>query len=297
MTDIDIQYLRQWIGKTTRWDGRITAEPFARMAATLGRLDLLNGKAPALPPLWHWLYGQPILEQSQLRADGMPLESDILPPISLPRRMWASSALQFHDDLHVGGAIRRASRIANIAHKQGRTGELVFVELEHTLTGPQGVALTERHTIVFRGLGEKRPMKPAKTQQDGDPACRSAEQEPEPDHSREIVPDEILLFRYSALTSNSHRIHYDRPHATQTEGYPGLVVHGPLIATLLLDLVDRHCPRRRIQSFSFKAVHPIFDLHPFRLNLRLHPSSGKQFTTWATDYRNRTCMHAEGIFN
>lgn len=295
---IDIQSLRQWKGRTAAWDGEVTEEPFACMAATLGRRDLFGGKASVLPPLWHWLYGKPILEQRDLRPDGMPRESDILPPIALPRRMWASSSIQFHSDLYVGDTLRRSSEIADIVHKQGRSGELVFVELVHTLMSQRGLALTERHTIVFRDLETARPAQPETLERAGASSQRGTEGEahPKAEYSREIVPDEILLFRYSALTFNSHRIHYDRSYATQTEGYPGLLVHGPLIATLLLDLVGRNFSDRRVQEFSFKAINPIFDLHPFRVCMRLDPAVNKRFSMWALDHADRICMQADGVF-
>jgi 3-methylfumaryl-CoA hydratase len=295
---IVIQSLQQWKGKTTTWNGHITEEPYARMAATLGRPDIVNRHLQLLPPLWHWLYGTPALEESQLHADGMPRGSDIVPPIPLPRRMWASSALQFHSDLHIGDAVSRRSEVIDIVYKQGRSGDLVFVQLMHTLTGPQGAALTERHIIAFREAQMKEPAaaKHAASAGKAESGGSSAVSMPEPHYSRKIVPNEISLFRYSALTFNSHRIHYDRPYATETEGYPGLVVHGPLIATLLLDLVDRHFSDRVVGEFSFKALNPIFDLHPFRLNMRLDSIDDHRFTLWASDHDDRVCMQAEGLF-
>ncbi|HWL28838.1 MAG TPA: MaoC family dehydratase N-terminal domain-containing protein [Burkholderiaceae bacterium] len=296
---IDMQSLKQWKGKTATWNGRITEEPIVRMAATLGRPDIANRSERLLPPLWHWLYGAPALDESQLQADGMPRGSDIVPPVPLPRRMWASSALQFHNELHIGDMIRKQSEVTDIVHKQGRSGELVFVELLHTLAGPKGVALTERHTIAFRDAEPSSPpapkVTPAASNHD---TSRKAEAPalPEAEYSRDIVPTEISLFLYSALTFNSHRIHYDRPYATEVEGYPGLVVHGPLIASLLLDLVDRHFPDRGIQDFAFKAVRPIFDLHPFSVNMRLEPGADKRFTLWASDHTHNVCMQAEGAF-
>ncbi len=267
------------------------------MAATLGRTGMMDAEKPVLPPLWHWLYGKSAPDRAALRVDGMPRESALLPPVDLPRRMWASSALQFHSDLYVGDKVCRVSEVADVALKQGRSGDLVFVETVHTLTSPRGAALTERHTMVFRGLEEKPAAESLQGGSSAPAARRDTEKRPlpEPEYSREIVADEILLFRYSALTFNSHRIHYDRPYATQTEGYPGLVVHGPLLATLLLDFVAHSFPDRRIRAFSFKAVNPVFDLHPFLLNTRLDTIEDKRFAAWVTDNGGKVCMSAEGM--
>lgn len=294
---IDMQPLQKWKGKAVTWNGHITEEPIARMAATLGRRDITDRPTGILPPLWHWLFGAPAVDESQLQLDGMPRGSDIVPPVPLPRRMWASSALQFHSDLHVGDPICKRSEVIDIVHKHGRSGELVFVELLHTLTTPKGIALTERHTIAFRDEPKAAATSQSQsTADDTHPHRQEAPARPKAEHFREIKPNEISLFRYSALTFNSHRIHYDRPYATGIEGYPGLVVHGPLIATLLLDLVDRHFPDQRIQEFTFKAVRPIFDLHPFRVNMRLDPGNGRRFTLWASDHTDKVCMQAEGAF-
>jgi 3-methylfumaryl-CoA hydratase len=194
--------------------------------------------------------------------------------------MWAGSQFEFHAPVRVGDAVARKSTITEVTHKEGRSGKLVFVKVRHELhcNGAVSPALTEFHDIVYREAqrpgDEEPPPQPAPT---GAP------------WQRDIVPDDVLLFRYSALTFNGHRIHYDRKYVTEVEGYPGLVVHGPLIATLLLDLLRRHAPEAQLASFRFKAVRPTFDLHPFQVNgLR----EGNTVKLWAQDHEGWLTMDA-----
>ncbi|NBS48633.1 MAG: hypothetical protein EBS99_16725, partial [Betaproteobacteria bacterium] len=177
-----------------------------------------------------------------------------LPPVPLPRRMWAGGRLQWHAPLRVGDALERSTRIESVTHKSGRSGDLVFLLLRHEVRAGGVLALTEEQDIVYRAPAQASDPVPAPQAAPTDATW-----------SREIVPDPVLLFRFSALTFNAHRIHYDRPYATGTEGYPGLVVHGPLIATLLADLARRERPEARVTGFSFRAVRPTTDLHPFRV--------------------------------
>jgi len=202
--------------------------------------------------------------------------------VPLPRRMWAGGRLRWEatNPLRVGQAVQRTSTIQSIKHKAGRSGELLFVLVEHQLRNAQGLALTEEHDIVYRSAA-----------QPGDPA--PAPQKPPLDGqaawSRTIVPDDVLLFRYSALTFNGHRIHYDRKYVTEVEGYPGLIVHGPLIATLLLDLLRRSLPGAQVARFDFRAVRPTFDLHPFSVHGK--PSAdGKTVELWAQDHEGFLTM-------
>ncbi len=250
---LDIDHLRSWIGRSETLDDVATAAPPRALTATLDRDD-----APAagdvLPPCWHWLYFLPMARQSQIGADGHPLRGGFLPPVPLPRRMWAGSRIQFHAPLHVGQALSRSSHIEDVRLKEGRTGPLVFVNVRHEIRADGRLAITDRHDIVYRDLAGPGEPAPA-----GVPAPADAQ------WTRQIVPDDVLLFRYSALTFNGHRIHYDRRYVTAVEGYPGLVVHGPLIATLLLDLLRRQLPEATVAQFSFKAVSPIFDVAPFHV--------------------------------
>jgi len=277
-----LAHLQGWVGKTETLSDDVTAVPVRALSATL---DLPAPNIPpgtALPPLWHWLYFLPLHRHSELGADGHARLGGFLPPVPLPRRMWAGGRLRWIQDnpLGVGDAVRRVSRIASVTHKAGRTGDLMFVLVRHEIHNTKGLAITEEHDIVYRAAA--RPDDPV-------PAPVAAEQDAA--WQREIVPDPVLLFRYSALTFNGHRIHYDRRHVTEVEGYPGLIVHGPLIATLLADLVRRHAPQAFMRSFDFKAVRPTFDLHPF--SVKAQPSSdGKSVRLWSQDHEGWLTMQA-----
>ncbi|HXE21553.1 MAG TPA: MaoC family dehydratase N-terminal domain-containing protein, partial [Rhodoferax sp.] len=252
-----LSHLQGWVGKTETLSDDLTAGPVRGLSATLDRDDPAPAPGTALPPLWHWLYFLPQQRQSEIGPDGHAKRGGFLPPVPLPRRMWAGGRLQWlpGNPLVLGDAVRRISRIESVTHKAGRTGDLVFVQVQHEVHNARGLALSEEQDIVYRAAA-----------QPGDPVPPPVVAEKGAAWQREIVPDDVLLFRYSALTFNGHRIHYDRKYVTEAEGYPGLIVHGPLLATLLVDLVRRHAPGAFIQSFNFKAVRPTFDLHPFRLN-------------------------------
>jgi 3-methylfumaryl-CoA hydratase len=198
--------------------------------------------------------------------------------------MWAGGRLQFHHPLRIGDEVRRLSRITDVSVKQGRTGTLVFVTVRHELTNAQGLAITEDQDLVYRDL--PAPGQPA-------PAPQPAPAEPL--FTREIAPDPVLLFRYSALTFNGHRSHYDRPFATAVEGYPGLVVHGPLIATLLLDLLRRERPQARVRRYSYKSTRPLFDTQSFSVCAR--PEGTGHCLLWAQDAGGALAMQAQAEFD
>ncbi|MBC5786196.1 MaoC family dehydratase N-terminal domain-containing protein [Ramlibacter sp. USB13] len=279
-----LQHLRGWEGRSETLRDDITAAPVRNLSATLDRDDPAPAAGTELPPLWHWLYFLPSARQSELGPDGHAKRGGFLPPVPLPRRMWAGGRLQWLAPLRVGEAVERTSRIVSVTHKAGRSGDLLFVLVRHELRNAQGVALTEEHDIVYRAAP-----------QPGDPVPPPQAAPADAPWSREIVPDDVLLFRYSALTFNGHRIHYDRKYVTEVEGYPGLIVHGPLIATLLVDLARRQRPDARFASFSFKAVRPTFDLHPFRVGGK--PSAdGKAAQLWAQDHEGWLTMQAEATF-
>ncbi len=267
-----------WIGRTEERHDTITAAPSAALAATLDRDDPAPTPGTPLPPLWHWLYFLPVQRQSELGPDGHPRRGGFLPPVPLPRRMWAGGRLSFAQPLRVGQVATRRSRIADIASKSARSGPLVFVAVQHEISTASGVAIGEDHDIVYRDLPAPGALAVA-------PAARADEA-----FSREVVPDDVLLFRYSALTFNGHRIHYDRRYVTEVEGYPGLVVHGPLIATLLLDLLRREHPDAVVRRFEFKAVSPLFDLHPFTLCGRA--DGERRFALWARNHEGSLAMQA-----
>ncbi|MDE2370475.1 MAG: MaoC family dehydratase N-terminal domain-containing protein [Burkholderiales bacterium] len=276
---MDLEHLKQWIGRTETLSDEVTAFPPAALAATLDRDDPPPRPGDELPPVWHWLYFLPLYRQSEVGPDGHARRGGFLPPVPLPRRMWAGSRIEFLQPLRIGEAITRHSRVADVTIKQGRSGALVFTQVEHEIAGPQGLAIRERHDIVYRDPPQAGTAPPAPQ------PARSDEQ-----FARRIVPDPLLLFRYSALTFNGHRIHYDQPYVTGTEGYPGLIVHGPLIATLLLDGLRRQQPQRRVARFEFKAVSPLFDIEPFEVCGRI---DGDEATLWARGPQGRLAMQAQ----
>ena len=277
-----LAHLQGWTGRAETVLDDITAAPVRGLSATLDRDDCAPAPDTALPPLWHWLYFLPQHRQSEIGPDGHARRGGFLPPVPLPRRMWAGGRLHWlqANPLVVGNAVRRTSRIESVTHKGGRTGDLLFVQVRHEVHNASGLALTEAHDIVYRAAA-----------QPGDPAAPPVAAEKGASWQREITPSDVLLFRYSALTFNGHRIHYDRQYVTQVEGYPGLIVHGPLIATLLVDLVRRQSPGTFIRSFNFKAVRPTFDLHPFKLNGQPSPD-GKTVQLWAEDHEGWLTMQA-----
>ena len=272
--------LTDWIGRSETLRDTITAAPVRGLNATLDHPALAVDDGMPLFPLWHWLYFLPQHRQSDIGPDGHAKRGGFLPPVPLPRRMWAGSQFEFRSPVRVGDAVERKSTIADVSSKEGRTGKLVFVKVQHELrcNGAADPAVVEFHDIVYRG---------AKQPGDVEPPPTAAPQGP---WQREIVPDDVLLFRYSALTFNGHRIHYDRQYVTQVEGYPGLIVHGPLIATLLMDLVRRHAPEAEMAAFRFKAVRPTFDPHPFKVH---GERVGNEVRLWAQDHEGWLTMDAE----
>ncbi len=269
---------REWIGRTEQRSDLVTAASLAALSATLDREDPEPLPGTDVPPLWHWMYFNPVARQSELGPDGHPRRGGFLPPVTLPRRMWAGGRLQFNHPLQVGDEITRLSRIADVSVKEGRSGTLVFVRVRHEINNARGLALTEEHDIVYRDAPRADAPAPAP--------------QPAPadfDFTREIVPDPVLLFRYSALTFNGHRIHYDRSYVTGVEGYPGLIVHGPLIATLLLDLLRRNVPHARVRRFEFRAVRPLFDIHPFSVCGKHRDG---RIALWARDHEGALAMDA-----
>jgi 3-methylfumaryl-CoA hydratase len=264
-----------WIGKTETRQDIVTPGPAAALSATLDREDAPPQTGDALPPLWHWLYFLDRYRASELGSDGHVRRGGLLPSIPLPRRMWAGSRFEFHHPLLVGDQITRETRVIDIKEKSGRSGPLVFVLVRHEISNASGLAITEEHDIVYRGHGPGAPPQPAPA----DDAWK-----------RTIQADDVLLFRYSALTFNAHRIHYDRRYATEVEGYPGLVVHGPLIATLLMDLLRRHEPAANVARFSFRAVSPLFDTAPFTV---CGKTEGNAVALWAKDAAGNLAMSAE----
>ncbi|KWF71990.1 acyl-CoA dehydrogenase [Burkholderia multivorans] len=269
-----------WIGRREDSVDRITPAPIRLLRATLDDAEP-SALPDVLPPLWHWLYFLPGERQSNIGTDGHARRGGFLPPVALPRRMWAGGRLQFLRPLAVDTPIQRRSTIANVQSKSGRSGQLVFVTVLHEIGDAQGVAIREEQDIVYR---DAPPPAAA-----GTPAPAPQPAPTDEQYSRIVTPDPVLLMRFSALTFNGHRIHYDRPYAMEEEGYPGLVVHGPLIAMLLMEELRRRHPDKTIRAFDFKAVSPLFDTAPFTVNGKLE---GHTARVWARGPQGQLAMQA-----
>ena len=274
--------LSDWVGRSETVDDVAYPTPVIALTATLDHPYTPAATGSNLPPLWHWLYFLPMHRQSEIGPDGHAKRGGFLPPVPLPRRMWAGSQFEFRTPIRVGDRMSRTSTIQDVTVKEGRTGKLVFVKVRHELrcNGAAEPGLVEFHDIVYREAQRPDDVPP--------PPQKAAADAP---WQREIVPDDVLLFRYSALTFNGHRIHYDRKYVTEVEGYPGLIVHGPLIATLLMDLLRREMPDADVANFRFKAVRPTFDPHPLRVNGALQ-ADGKTVRLWAQDHEGWLTMDA-----
>jgi 3-methylfumaryl-CoA hydratase len=277
--------LESWIGRSEEAEDVITAQPVAAMSATLDRDDPAPAAGDPLPALWHWMYFTPKVRRSHLGPDGHPARGGFLPPVPLPRRMYAGGRLVFHAPLRVGTGARRVSEILDVAEKHGRSGPLVFVTVRHAYHADGGLALEEEQDLVYRGE--------AKAAGDAPPPGNDAVAGP---WRRRIEPDPVTLFRYSALTFNGHRIHYDRPYATGVEGYPGLVVHGPLIATWLVELCRAYADDRALAHFRFRAQCPLFDTAPFDVTGGLE-ADGAGFWAAALTPEGAVAMEAAGTFS
>jgi len=273
MADAHLQDLEAWIGRSESVVDVATPTPIAALAATLDRDPVRPAVGTPLPALWHWLYFLPVHRQSEIGPDGHAKRGGFLPPVPLPRRMWAASQFVFHAPLRVGDALTRLSTIEDVSEKTGRTGRLVFVKVRHEIR-----------------RGDERDAAPAP----GDVAPPPRMAPAAAAWERKWVPDDVLLFRYSALTFNGHRIHYDRRYVTEVEGYPGLVVHGPLIATLLLDLLRDRMPDAEVARYEFRALRPLFDIHSFFVCGDPRPD-GKTIRLWTRDHEGALTMDATAV--
>jgi 3-methylfumaryl-CoA hydratase len=270
----------EWIGRSETVEDVVTASALAKMAATLGRDDAAPAAGDPVPPGWHWMFCHAPAPASALGADGHTRRGGFLPPTRQPRRMWAGGRLVFGPPLRVGQPVTRRSTVLDVAEKTGRSGALVFVTVRHDYAGPDGSAVVEEQDLVFRAAprpGERPPP---------------AELAPPARWRRAVHADPVMLFRYSALTFNGHRIHYDQPYATQEEGYPGLVVHGPLLATLMLDLVRRNAGGRAIERFAFRGLRPVFDTAPFEIAGAPAAADSREVTLWIADVHGALAMRA-----
>jgi 3-methylfumaryl-CoA hydratase len=252
----DLDHLRQWIGRSTQASDMVTAQLVKGLRATLF-MEIGEPKAGhAAPFTVHWCLAPAVHPMSELSPDGHPTRGGFLPPVPLPRRMWAGGELEFFDALRVGDEVTRTSRISDVTMKTGSTGVLCFVSVDHLITTARGTALRERQDIVYRDLSTTQPAAPAK------PAAAA----PSAQHRESHMADPVLLFRYSALTFNGHRIHYDRDYVTKVEGYPGLVFHGPMQAAFLVEFAARLHHGVAPKKFSYRGVQPLFEGSEFSVN-------------------------------
>lgn len=270
-----MEHIEGWSPVATEQQDDLVAAPLRRLAALFDH-DGAHWPGGELPPLAHWLFFLPEAPQSTIGGDGHPARGAALPPIEAPRRMWAGGRLSFHAPLPIGAQATRRSIVTDVKVKDGRSGRLTFVTVRHDVLVDGAVAVVEEQDLVFRGAGNGTPpTAPA------DP--RTAEVR------REVRFDATALFRFSALTFNAHRIHYDRPYAVMEELYPDLVVHGPYQAMLLVDHLLRSRPGARLTHFSFRGARPLFVDRAAALNL----SGDAQVLLWTTDQDGCACMEAE----
>jgi len=274
--------LEDWIGRTQTVSEAISAVPLRQMAALMNDAPRMRDpmQGGPLPAGWHWLYFNPLEVQDKLGADGHPERGDFLPPVQLPRRMWAGSRLHWHRDFEAGMQINKASEIIKVSQKSGRSGEMVFVTVAHRYSDAGGLILEEEHDIVYREWASAAETEALRLLGEQVRAGSHAFER----QGQTVLPwtaDSVALFRYSAATFNGHRIHYDADYCRQVEGYPGLVVHGPLLATLLLHLVQTQvAPGRTLASFEFRALKPTFDLSGFHLHCS---AEGDGLAVWTTN--------------
>lgn len=269
---MDIAHLKAWIGRTETIEDQASAGQMAGLAALLDHV-LPPWRPGEVPPLGHWLYFLARARQSEIDADGHPRRGAFLPPVELPRRMWAGSRVAFRTSIEIGEAMTRRSTILDVRAKTGATGEMVFVTVRHEIATAKGTVLTEEQDIVFReapraaralhAVGETPEPNPK-------PAAVSPAE-----IARRVTPDPTQLFRFSALTFNAHRIHYDRDYCKNVEGYPGLVVQGPFTAMLLMDHFLRARPRAEVERFVYRAQRPLYDTAPFEVCLT-HTQTGAE---------------------
>jgi 3-methylfumaryl-CoA hydratase len=263
--------LQDWVGKKEEIKDRIFTTPIRALALTLNYKDFEVKEGNPLPELWYWLYFLPIVTMAEVGIDGHPKRGGFLPPISLERRMWASGRLKFHQDLIIGEEIQKTSEILNISEKEGKTGKMVFVTVKHLIQSVRGIAVEEEQNIVYL------PMPKSFVQPPPNPIPADL------NWKEEYPIDSVLLFRFSALTFNGHKIHYDWRYTTEVEKYPGLVVHGPLQALLLFEFAKKKNPGKKPLNYSFRAVRPIFEFDKVSICGQLKPDGSNDLYTANTD--------------
>jgi 3-methylfumaryl-CoA hydratase len=274
---------QDWIGRKESVREIIAPDRAAAFAAALD-IDADVAAGRALPPGWHWLFFNQFAPRKALGADGHPKRGGFLPPVALPRRMWAGGRLTYDKQLSIGAEAVRESTIRNVESKSGLAGQLLFVTVAHAISSGGALCISEEQDIVYREAAPPGAPAPALT--------------PAPDGaawSEEVLPDNVLLFRYSALTSNGHRIHYDQDYARREENYPNLVVHGPLTATLLQGFATS-CAERPLRAFEFRGVSPLFVDAPFKLEGKAAASDPDTLDIWASNAAGCLAMKAKAQF-
>jgi len=276
--------LGDWVGRTQTVEDYAAPFPVRALSATLDEDDPDPRLGEPLPPLWHWLYFLDTARQSRIGPDGHAERGDFLPPVPLPRRMWAGSRFTFDGGaLKVGDTLSKVSTIKSVEPKTGSTGQMVFVTVSHKISGNGLHALTEEHDIVYR-----EAARPGEAQREPKAAPTDST------WSRRIDPDPVLLFRFSALTFNGHRIHYDQPYVTKEEGYPGLIVHGPLLGLLQIELARRSNAGRTPASFEFRAMAPVYAGTPFTVHGRREADGS--VTTWIANPTGGLAQQGKATF-
>jgi 3-methylfumaryl-CoA hydratase len=277
------QDLQAWVGRTEERHDVIQTERCVGLQAALNLQDDRLSDGDALPPLWHWLYFWDIAPRSKLGREGHPAVGGFMPPVGQARRMWAGSRVSFPGVLRLAEPAIRVSTIEKVAEKSGRSGKLVFVTVRHELSGSDGLAIVDEHDIVYReDTGKGASARP------GEPAPDRA------NWTETVDPDPTLLFRYSALTFNGHRIHYDRDYARDVEGYDGLVVHGPLLATMMVGTAARSAPDRSVSRFEFRGMRPIMDTESFTVNVE--PDGDDAVDVWVANGEGMFAMRGRTEF-
>jgi 3-methylfumaryl-CoA hydratase len=275
MTDVDLDHLRTWIGRSTQASDIVTAQLVRGLRATLF-LDIGDPKPGDVAPFTvHWCLAQPVVPASELGPDGHPARGGFLPPVPLPRRMWAGGELEFLDTLRVSDEATRTSTIKDVTVKSGSTGTLCFVAVDHVIATARGIAVRERQDLVYRDVtGSAAPARPSAAP-------------PVAQHREIHLADPVLLFRYSALTFNGHRIHYDRDYVTKVEGYPGLIFHGPMQAALLVEFAAHLHGGKAPKKFSYRGVQPLFDGAEFSVNAN---ETGGAMELWTANAAGQPTM-------
>lgn len=279
---LDIDHLRQWIGRSTEATDTVTAQLVKGLRATLFQEVGAPRTGDAAPFTVHWCLAQPVFPMSMLGPDGHPTRGGFLPPVPLPRRMWAGGEIEFLQPLQVGDESTRTSRIADVQVKTGSTGTLCFVSVEHSISSPRGTAIRERQDIVYREMTSSAPGN-----------AKAPPPPPTAQHREIHVSDPVLLFRYSALTFNGHRIHYDRNYVTEVEGYPGLIFHGPLQAALIIEMAAKLRGGKAPNKFTYRGLQPLFEGTEFSVNAN-ETESGMEL--WTANAEGQPTMKGTAVW-